>query len=72
MEARLIALQNKHALLEGRLAQELQRPLPNDVTVSRLKVSKLRVKDEMAVLLRRRQDARRRSDSGAGGAPCML
>jgi hypothetical protein len=48
MEAsHLSALQEKHAGLERRIQEELNRPAPNDVLLSDLKRRKLRLKDEL-------------------------
>ena len=41
------ALQLKHAGLERRLQQELNRPLPDLATLQSLKKQKLRLKDEL-------------------------
>lgn len=45
--AHLSSLENKHANLDARIAQENQRPHPDDGLVSRLKKEKLRVKEEI-------------------------
>lgn len=42
------ALQNKHAGLERRIAEELGRPLPNDGLVTELKRRKLKIKQELS------------------------
>lgn len=47
LQARLDALKEKHATLEQRIADEDQRPMPDSDTLKRLKVEKLRVKEEM-------------------------
>ncbi len=44
------ALETKHAELEKRLDEELQRPLPDGPAVSALKKEKLKIKDEIARL----------------------
>ena len=44
----LAALQAKHAGLEARIVNELQRPAPDTAVVASLKKQKLRLKDEMA------------------------
>lgn len=54
LQARLEALKERHASLEAQLAEEDQRPRPDDALVARLKQEKLRLKDEMEKL---RQDA---------------
>jgi len=47
LQARLDALKERHTALEQRIADEDQRPRPDDDTLKRLKVEKLRVKEEM-------------------------
>jgi hypothetical protein len=47
LHARLEALQQRHSLLESRLSDEDHRPLPDTETISRLKIEKLQIKDEM-------------------------
>jgi hypothetical protein len=44
------ALQAKHADIEAQISAESQRPMPDTVTISRLKKEKLRVKEEIAGL----------------------
>jgi hypothetical protein len=46
-QAHVSALQAKHAGLEARILEESQRPLPDAVTLARLKKEKLRIKEEM-------------------------
>jgi len=46
-QARLDALKERHAALETRILDEDQRPRPDSDTLTRLKVEKLRVKEEM-------------------------
>jgi hypothetical protein len=46
-EARLRALEERHAALERRIAEEDARPMPNGDELTRLKREKLRVKEEM-------------------------
>ena len=41
------ALQMKHAGLERRLEQELNRPLPDDVVIQEIKKRKLRIKEQL-------------------------
>ncbi|MCH7628919.1 MULTISPECIES: YdcH family protein [Novosphingobium] len=41
------ALQTKHAGLERRIAEEMARPVPDDVLVMELKKRKLRIKEEL-------------------------
>jgi hypothetical protein len=47
LQARLDALKERHAALETRILDEDQRPRPDSETLSRLKIEKLRVKEEM-------------------------
>jgi len=46
-QARLDALKERHAALEQRIADEDQRPRPDSEMLTRLKIEKLRVKEEM-------------------------
>jgi hypothetical protein len=46
-EERIESLRSKHALLEAALKDEIQRPLPDPATTTRIKREKLRLKDEM-------------------------
>jgi hypothetical protein len=46
-QARLDALKERHAALETRILDEDQRPRPDSDTLTRLKIEKLRVKEEM-------------------------
>ena len=45
--ARLDALKERHASLELRIFDEDHRPQPDSETLSRLKIEKLQIKDEM-------------------------
>jgi hypothetical protein len=45
--ARLDALKERHASLEARIFDEDHRPQPDTETLSRLKIEKLQIKDEM-------------------------
>jgi hypothetical protein len=45
--ARLDALKERHALLESRIFDEDHRPQPDSEILSRLKIEKLQIKDEM-------------------------
>ncbi len=45
--ARLDALKERHASLESRIFDEDHRPQPDTETLSRLKIEKLQIKDEM-------------------------
>jgi len=47
LQARLETLKERHAALELRIADEDQRPRPDTETLNRLKIEKLRVKEEM-------------------------
>lgn len=47
LQARLDALKERHAALEMRISDEDQRPRPDSDTLTRLKIEKLRVKEEM-------------------------
>jgi hypothetical protein len=47
LQARLDALKERHAALETRILDEDQRPRPDSETLTRLKIEKLRVKEEM-------------------------
>jgi hypothetical protein len=47
LQARLDSLKERHAALETRIADEDQRPKPDTETLTRLKIEKLRVKEEM-------------------------
>lgn len=46
-QARLDALKERHAALEMRIVDEDQRPRPDSDALMRLKIEKLRVKEEM-------------------------
>jgi hypothetical protein len=47
LESRLESLKTRHASLESRIADEDQRPRPDADTLLRLKLEKLRLKEEM-------------------------
>ena len=47
LQSRLASLKDRHSLLETRIADEDQRPRPNDSELTRLKVEKLHLKEEM-------------------------
>ena len=47
LQARFDALKERHAALEQRIADEDQRPRPDSETLTRLKIEKLHVKEEM-------------------------
>jgi len=46
--AHVRALQNKHAGLEARLRDEMNRPAPDTATIQQLKKLKLQIKQELA------------------------
>lgn len=50
LEDRIQALKTKHQALESAIAEEENRPHPDDVTIHELKKQKLRIKDEIAAL----------------------
>jgi hypothetical protein len=47
VKARLDALKERHAALESRITDEDQRPRPDAEVLTRLKIEKLHVKEEM-------------------------
>ena len=47
LQARIDSLKERHASLESQIADEDHRPRPDEGTLSRLKVQKLRLKEEM-------------------------
>ena len=47
LQARLDALKERHAALESRITDEDQRPRPDAEVLTRLKIEKLRVKEEI-------------------------
>ena len=51
VQARIDALRERHAILEMRIAEEDQRPRPDSDALLRMKLEKLRLKDEMERLL---------------------
>lgn len=54
-QAHLDALKERHAALETRILDEDQRPRPDSDMLTRLKIEKLRVKEEMERLQGRPQ-----------------
>ena len=50
LQSRIETLKDRHASLETRIADEDHRPQPNGEALSRLKVEKLRLKEEMEKL----------------------
>jgi len=51
--ARIRSLEERHATLEARIAEEGGRPRPDDMELVRLKREKLRLKEEMEKLRNR-------------------
>jgi hypothetical protein len=47
LDTHLTQLKERHAALEARIADEDQRPRPDSEAITRLKVEKLRLKEEM-------------------------
>ena len=47
LHSHLVSLQEKHASLEAKITAEDLRPQPDVATLSRLKLEKLRLKEEM-------------------------
>lgn len=47
LQSRIESLNNRHASLEAQISDEDHRPRPDDGTLFRLKVEKLRLKEEM-------------------------
>jgi hypothetical protein len=50
LQGRLDSLKNRHATLESRIFEEDHRPKPDDAELARLKLEKLRLKDEITRL----------------------
>lgn len=48
--AHVHALRSKHAGLEARLHEEMNRPAPDAATIQMLKKQKLRIKEELAAI----------------------
>ena len=63
LQSHLDALKGRHASLESKIAAEGRRPSPDSSQLSRMKVEKLRLKEEMErlneLLVAARQAARR-------------
>jgi hypothetical protein len=55
LAAHLAELSEKHRLLERRIEEERSRPSADEVKITRWKLEKLRLKDEMAKLESRTQ-----------------
>jgi hypothetical protein len=47
LQSRIESLKGRHAALESRIVDEDHRPRPNSQELSRLKLEKLRLKEEM-------------------------
>lgn len=47
LQSRLAALKDRHGSLESQIAREDQRPRPDEAALTRLKLEKLRLKDEI-------------------------
>jgi hypothetical protein len=47
LQARIESLKDRHASLDARIFDEDHRPKPDDRVLSRLKVEKLKLKEEM-------------------------
>ena len=47
LQSRLASLKDRHSSLEMRIADEDHRPRPDDMELSRLKLEKLHLKQEM-------------------------
>jgi hypothetical protein len=47
LQARIESLKGRHATLEDRINEEDRRPQPDPQQLSRMKLEKLRLKDEM-------------------------
>ena len=52
LQARIESLSSRHASLEMKISDEDHRPRPDESALSRLKLEKLRVKEEMERLRR--------------------
>lgn len=48
IRGRLEALQNRHAALSAQLENEMKHPSASEVALKRLKLEKLRIKEEIA------------------------
>jgi hypothetical protein len=47
LQSHLDVLKGRHASLESKIAAEDQRPRPDDTALARMKIEKLRIKEEM-------------------------
>ncbi len=52
LQSRIDSLRTRHATLDTRITDEDTRPAPDQATLNRLKLQKLRVKEEMERLRR--------------------
>ena len=52
LQSRIDSLRTRHATLDTRITDEDTRPAPDQTTLNRLKLEKLRVKEEMERLRR--------------------
>jgi len=50
IQDRILSLQERHQVIEGRLKEEQNRPLPDGNAIHELKREKLRIKDQIAAL----------------------
>lgn len=57
LEQRIEALRKRHNEIDSRLQTEESRPFPDDNLTWQLKRLKLRLKDEMSLLMNGRQEA---------------
>jgi hypothetical protein len=47
VQSRIESLQTRHTSLDHRIVEEDRRPMPDPATLTRLKLEKLRLKEEM-------------------------
>jgi len=52
LEERIEALKTKHQALEHAIEEETNRPHPDDYEIASLKKQKLRIKDELATIVK--------------------
>jgi hypothetical protein len=52
LEERIESLKTKHQALENAIEQETSRPHPDDYEIASLKKQKLRIKDELASIVK--------------------
>ncbi len=50
LQGRIESLSDRHASLEARISTEDHRPRPDDLELARLKIQKLKLKDELEKL----------------------